>query len=88
MVGSGQWLYKPRQEQAIKLVCPDRCIRSTFGGLRDCHGKQQDSIMTLHIELAPVLSIAAGIAILVAPKLLNYIVAAYLIVVGLLQIVN
>ncbi|MEQ8204882.1 MAG: DUF3096 domain-containing protein [Woeseia sp.] len=44
--------------------------------------------MTLHIELAPVLSIAAGIAILVAPKLLNYIVAAYLIVVGLLQIVN
>ena len=44
--------------------------------------------MTLHIELAPVLSIVAGIAILVAPKLLNYIVAAYLIVTGLLHIVN
>mgnify|MGYP002621995859 CR=1 FL=1 len=44
--------------------------------------------MTLHIELAPVLSIVAGIAILVAPKLLNYIVAAYLVVTGLLQIVN
>jgi len=44
--------------------------------------------MTLHIELAPVLSIAAGIAILVAPKLLNYIVATYLTVVGLLQIVS
>ena len=44
--------------------------------------------MTLHIELAPVLSIAAGIAILIAPKLLNYIVAGYLIAVGVLQIFN
>lgn len=44
--------------------------------------------MTLHLELAPILSIVAGVAILVAPKLLNYIVAAYLIVVGLLQIIN
>ncbi|MDZ7645528.1 MAG: DUF3096 domain-containing protein [Woeseiaceae bacterium] len=44
--------------------------------------------MTLHFELAPVLSIIAGIAILVAPKLLNYIVAGYLIVVGVLQIIN
>ena len=44
--------------------------------------------MTIHLELAPILSIVAGIAILVAPKLLNYIVAAYLIVTGILQIVN
>ncbi len=44
--------------------------------------------MNLHIELAPILSIAAGVAILIAPKLLNYIVAAYLIVVGVLQMVN
>lgn len=44
--------------------------------------------MNLHIELAPVISIVAGIAILVFPKLLNYIVAGYLIIVGLLQIIN
>lgn len=44
--------------------------------------------MTLHIELAPVLSIVAGVGILVFPKLLNYIVAGYLIVTGLLHIVN
>ena len=31
-------------------------------------------------------SIAAGIAILIKPKLLNYIVAAYLIIVGLVGI--
>ncbi|GGC59042.1 DUF3096 domain-containing protein [Marinobacter halophilus] len=40
--------------------------------------------MTLHLQLAPIISIAAGIGILVFPKLLNYIVAGYLIVVGVL----
>jgi len=44
--------------------------------------------MTVHLELVPILPLAAGIAILVVPKLLNYIVAAYLIVTGLLQLIN
>lgn len=44
--------------------------------------------MTLQIELVPVLSIVAGIAILVVPRLLNYIVAVYLILVGLLEIID
>lgn len=39
--------------------------------------------MNIHLSLAPVLSIAAGILILVVPRLLNYIVATYLIAVGL-----
>ena len=39
--------------------------------------------MTLHLELVPLLSLVAGIAILIVPRLLNYIVAAYLILVGL-----
>lgn len=38
--------------------------------------------MTLHLQLAPLISLAAGISILVFPKLLNYIVAAYLIIMG------
>ena len=38
--------------------------------------------MTLHVELEPVLALVAGIAVLVFPRLLNYIVAAYLILVG------
>lgn len=42
--------------------------------------------MTLHIELIPILSIIAGILILAIPKLLNYVVAIYLIVVGLIQV--
>lgn len=44
--------------------------------------------MTLHLELIPVLSVLAGVLILVQPKLLNYIVAIYLIVVGVLQLFN
>lgn len=38
--------------------------------------------MTLHLQLAPLISLAAGIGILVFPKLLNYIVAVYLILIG------
>jgi hypothetical protein len=39
-------------------------------------------ITTAH--LSPILSIIAGIAILLVPRLLNYIVAIYLIVIGIL----
>ena len=35
-------------------------------------------------HLTPIVSILAGILILIMPRLLNYIVAIYLIVVGLL----
>lgn len=35
------------------------------------------------IALAPLLSLIAGILILIMPRLLNYIVAIYLIIVGL-----
>lgn len=44
--------------------------------------------MTLHLELAPVLALLAGIGILIKPKLLNYIVAGYLIAIGLIQILG
>ena len=40
--------------------------------------------MNLHLGLTPLISLLAGILILVMPKLLNYIVAIYLIVIGLI----
>lgn len=40
--------------------------------------------MELNISLAPLVALVAGVLILVMPRLLNYIVAIYLIVVGLL----
>ncbi len=40
--------------------------------------------MNLTLSIAPLVSLIAGIVILAAPRLLNYIVAIYLIVIGLL----
>ena len=40
--------------------------------------------MNVHLGLTPILSLLAGILILAMPRLLNYIVAVYLIVVGLI----
>ena len=40
--------------------------------------------MTMNLSITPLVSLIAGIMMLVAPRLLNYIVAIYLIVIGLL----
>lgn len=40
--------------------------------------------MNLHLTIGPIVSLLAGILILVIPRLLNYIVAIYLIIIGLL----
>lgn len=40
--------------------------------------------MNLHVTIGPILALIAGILILVQPKLLNFIVAIYLIVIGCL----
>lgn len=41
--------------------------------------------MTIHaFAVTPLISLIAGVLILVMPRLLNYIVALYLIVVGLI----
>ena len=44
--------------------------------------------MNFHLSLTPVISLVAGLLILVMPKLLNFIVAAYLIVIGLVGILH
>jgi hypothetical protein len=37
----------------------------------------------MYVQLEPILSILAGILILAIPKLLNFIVAIYLILIGI-----
>ncbi|MFZ0134084.1 MAG: DUF3096 domain-containing protein [Desulfobacterales bacterium] len=44
--------------------------------------------MTLDIALQPILALVAGILILVMPRLLNYIVAIFLILFGILGLVH
>jgi Protein of unknown function (DUF3096) len=47
----------------------------------------QEKSMNLHLSLGPLVSLVAGILILVMPKLLNYIIAIYLIVIGIIGLV-
>jgi len=39
-------------------------------------------------HLAPLVALVAGILILIMPRLLNYIVAIYLIVIGILGLIR
>ena len=41
---------------------------------------------TINLAIGPLVSLIAGILILIIPRLLNYIVAIYLIVIGLIGI--
>lgn len=43
--------------------------------------------MNLHLA-SPIIALLAGILILVQPRLLNYIVAIYLIIIGLLGLMG
>lgn len=47
---------------------------------------QENGDISVNLTLPGILSLIAGILILIIPRLLNYIVAIYLIVVGLLLI--
>ncbi len=40
--------------------------------------------MNMTVSLAPIVSLIAGVLILIVPRMLNYIVAIYLIVIGLI----
>lgn len=57
-----------------------------FSGLRKSITQHGRTDMNLHLSLAPIIALLAGILILAQPKLLNYIVAIYLIIIGLLGI--
>ncbi len=49
---------------------------------------QQGGEVTLNLRLAGIIALIAGILILIFPRILNYVVAGYLILVGLIQIFN
>lgn len=76
------WRFGRVESDALGQLLLHRFGRTIRG---NGHSKK-DSTMTLHITLIPVLSILAGILILIQPKLLNYVVAIYLIVIGVIQI--
>lgn len=44
--------------------------------------------MDLNLTLTPVVSLIAGILILIFPRILNYIIAIYLIIAGILGLIK
>ena len=54
-----------------------------FGVKRE-NCKERMPSMNITLGLTPLVSLIAGILILIVPRLLNYIVALYLIVIGLI----
>jgi hypothetical protein len=73
-----------RQFQRVPAALMDaayvsrRCPRSI---------SKEKRAMSVHVALQPLIALIAGILILIVPRLLNYVVAIYLIIVGLLGLV-
>ena len=44
--------------------------------------------MSIALGIGPLVSLIAGILILIMPRLLNYIVALYLIIIGIIGIIG
>jgi len=72
---------KGRDIKRLAFAASTRC---------DHRGRVEDkgSLLNIHFGLAPLISLLAGILILVMPKLLNYIVAFYLIAIGLIGLLG
>ncbi|MBW4614639.1 MAG: DUF3096 domain-containing protein [Desmonostoc vinosum HA7617-LM4] len=49
---------------------------------------QQTTTLQLSVNINGIVALIAGVLILILPRLLNYIVAIYLIIIGLVQIFN
>jgi hypothetical protein len=59
------------------LICPE-------GTPRVVPHQRGLPVMNMSLSLAPLIALIAGILILIMPRLLNYIVAIYLIVIGVI----
>jgi Protein of unknown function (DUF3096) len=53
-------------------------------------GRKEEATMVIEFTpiIAPIISLIAGILILIIPRLLNYIVAIYLIIFGILGLIH
>ncbi|WP_268957654.1 DUF3096 domain-containing protein [Oceanidesulfovibrio indonesiensis] len=64
-------------------------VRWCGAGPHDSNEIQQEVFpMNMNIALQPLLALIAGILILIMPRLLNYVVAIYLIVVGVMGLLK
>jgi hypothetical protein len=69
------------------LSAKSRILNNTFINPGN-HQFTQSEAATMTIAMTPLISLIAGILILLMPKLLNYIVAGYLILIGITGLLN
>lgn len=75
----------PHPGPVVRRYCADRRGRSSWPRhLRHT----RIALLNIHFEISAIIALLAGILILVRPKLLNLIVAIYLIVIGILGLVR
>jgi hypothetical protein len=63
---------------------PAPSAHRAWGRYRQLCRLEEGIIMNLNLSLAPIVSLIAGVLILAMPRLLNYIVAIYLILIGII----
>jgi hypothetical protein len=84
--GAGAWLWRPAHflratGTRLGTIPACRCLRIA-------PSTRQRIPLNIHLSLTPVISLIAGVLVLMMPKLLNYIVAFYLIAIGLIGILG
>jgi hypothetical protein len=77
-----------RQHRAVVVLVRRRAI-PVEGINFACLGSIENvisggTLMNIELSLAPLIALIAGILILIVPRLLSYIVAVYLIIIGVL----
>jgi hypothetical protein len=78
--------YSAKRRSPLGKVCLRRHAASDAPGAGIAAGwsNLRSRALNVHLGLTPIISLLAGILILVVPRLLNFIVAIYLIVIGLI----
>ena len=65
-----------------------RCLSASTGVAYDRLEKITENEMNITLSAGPLVALIAGILILIVPRLLNYIVALYLVIIGLLGLLG
>ena len=67
-----------------RKICRDRVARNPYHWPE----KITENEMNITLSAGPLVALIAGILILIVPRLLNYIVALYLVIIGLLGLLG
>jgi hypothetical protein len=76
--------WNPENGPASAIVEPLSRLKSIGDSTLSQHGQETTAMVITSAHISPIIALIAGILILIMPRLLNLIVAIYLICVGLI----